>query len=101
MQRARLQRAYPVGTSELIITRDRCESDYRFKAVSEFGFTNEQADAKVEQARVKPHAAKMLNAIYDAHRKIEVRSNTIDCVATFMLNILSVVWISCSSSLHM
>ena len=77
---SRLQREYPVGTSELIIARDKCEDDYLSKAVNEFGFTNEQADAKIQQARVKPHTAKMLNAIYDAHRKIEVRSNTIDRV---------------------
>ena len=70
---ARLQRAYPIGTSELIIARDKCEDDDIFKAVSEFGFTNEQARAKVAHARVKPHTAKILNAIYDAHRKIEVR----------------------------
>lgn len=68
-----LRRAYPEGTSELIIARDKCEDDYRFKAVSEFGFTNDQANAKVEQARAKPHTAKMLQAIYDAHLKIEVR----------------------------
>ena len=70
---ARLQRAYPAGTSELIIARDKCEDDYISKAVNEYGFTKEQADAKVAHARVKPHTAKMLNAIYDAHRKIEVR----------------------------
>ena len=70
---ARLQRAYPSGTSELIIARDKCEDDYISKAVNEYGFTNEQADAKVAHARANPHTAKMLNAIYDAHRKIEVR----------------------------